>query len=116
MASTSVRRGDLWWVTLDPAVGSETKKKRPCVVVQRDAANAVSPTTIVCPLTHAKRHDRGIVNVTVFQGYSGLKKTSTVVCNQVRVVDLTRFGERIGRIDAEALGSVERGLRAILDL
>ena len=53
MASIKVRRGEFWWVKLDPAVGSEAKKTRPCLVVQRDSANLMSPTAIVCPATAA---------------------------------------------------------------
>lgn len=116
MASSNVRRGELWWVTLDPTVGSESKKTRPCLVVQRDAANAVSPTTIVCPLTAAKDASGDVLNVIVDPGPCGLTKRSRIVCNQVRVTDLARFGKRIGRVDDITLQAVARGLRAILDL
>ncbi|MGB8520773.1 MAG: type II toxin-antitoxin system PemK/MazF family toxin [Candidatus Tumulicola sp.] len=112
----TVRRGEIWWVELDPAVGSELRKKRPCVVVQRDAANAVSPTTIICPLTSAIGKKLGPANVPLHPGEAGLKKPSLVLCNQVRVVDVRRLSARVGTIGAETLGKVERGLRAILDL
>jgi mRNA-degrading endonuclease toxin of MazEF toxin-antitoxin module len=83
-----------WWVALDPAVGSESKKKRPCLVVRRDAANAASPTTIVCPIAAAKNSVGDILNVIVGAD-SRLTKASRVVCNQIRVVDLQRFGIRL---------------------
>ena len=116
MASISVRRGDIWWVNLDPAIGSKLRKTRPCLVVQRDSANAVSPTAIVCAVTDAKDSAGDVLNIVVPAGDSGLSKRSRVVCNQIRVVDLKRFGERIGRLDHATLLAVERGLRAILDL
>jgi mRNA interferase MazF len=115
MASIKVRRGELWWVALDPAAGSESKKTRPCLVVQRDAANAASPTTIVCPVTAAGSSAGDILNVIV-EADSRLTKTSRVVCNQIRVVDLRRFGTRIGRVDEVTLDAATRGLRAILDI
>ena len=44
------RRGEIWWVNLDPTVGNETAKKRPCVILQNDVGNERSTTTIVAPL------------------------------------------------------------------
>lgn len=115
MGSTKVRRGEVWWVRLDPTVGSEAKKTRPCLVVQRDSANAVSPTTLVCPLTAARGDAGDILNVIVKPGVSGLPKVSRISCNQVRVVDFSRFDTRIGEVDPTTLAEVGRGLRAILD-
>jgi mRNA interferase MazF len=111
-----VLRGDVWWVALDPTVGAEVQKKRPCLIVQRDAANLTSPTTIVCPLTHASGRRTGITNVLVHSEEAGLREDSIVVCNQVRTVDRRCLGSRIGTIKPETLHAVESGLRAILDL
>lgn len=116
MASINVRRGELWSVKLDPVVGSESKKTRPCLVVQRDSANAVSPITIVCPVTAAGEGDGDVLNVVVPPGDTGLMKPSRVVCNQIRAVDVSRFRKRIGRLDPKRMASVCRGLRLILDV
>ena len=116
MASTEIRRGDVWWVTLDPTIGSELQKRRPCLVVQRDAANANSPTTIICPLTSARNRVADIIKVSVTSSGAGLPTQSLVVCNQLRTVDRRRFGERIGSVSADEMSAVDRGLRAILDL
>lgn len=116
MDSTEVHRGELWWVLLDPTIGSEAKKRGPCVIVQRDAANATSPMTIICPVTDARERKIGITNVRVEAGSAGLKKDSVVICNQIRSVDRVRLSTRIGRLDLDTMDAVERGLRAILDL
>jgi mRNA interferase MazF len=116
MRSPELRRGDVWWVSLDPTIGSETKKKRPCLVVQRDAANATSPTTIVCPISDSGAHRADILNVLVPAREGGLTKASLVVCNQLRAIDRRRLGGRLGRINDTTMQAVERGLRAILDL
>jgi mRNA interferase MazF len=113
---SDVRRGDVWWVSLDATIGSETGKKRPCVIVQRDAANASSPTTIVCPMTDIRNRKANILNVFVTKGEGGLRKDSLVVCNQVRAIDRQRLAGRMGRINDETILAVDRGLRAILDL
>jgi mRNA interferase MazF len=97
-------------------VGAETQKKRPCLIVQRDAANASSPTTIVCPLTHAAERRTGLTNIPVRSGEAGLRKDSIVLCSQLRAVDRRRLDRLVGSVEPATLQAVESGLRAILDL
>ena len=111
-----VRRGQVWSVALDPATGSEQAKTRPCVVVQRDAANAASPVTIVCPLTDAKGKVGSIIRVKVPKGEGGLTKDSVVQCDQVRTVSHLRLKQLRGALELETMRSVGLGLREILDL
>lgn len=111
-----IRRGQIWSVALDPTMGSEQAKTRPCVVVQRDAANAVSPVTIVCPLTDAKGSSGSIIRVLVRKGEGGLTKDSLVQCDQVRTVSHRRLKRLSGQLEAGTMAIVSRGLVAILDL
>ena len=76
-----IARGELYWVHLDPTVGSELREVRACVIVQRDAATKHSPTTIVCPLADAAGRGGNLLNVLVPAGTSGTTKDSLVVCN-----------------------------------
>jgi len=109
-------RGDVMRVQLDPARGSEMKKTRPCVVVQRNAANASSPTLIVCPLTDARGRPGNVVSIAVARGVGGLTKDSLVRCNQIRAVDKERVLEHLGSLPAAVMEQVDAGLRTILDL
>lgn len=112
-----VRRGEIWGVALHPAIGSEQRKTRPCLIVQRDAANAASPVTIVCPLTDARGREPNLLNVLVAQGEGGLTKASIVLCNQMRTIDCRRLrGTARGSVAERTMALVEQGLRAILDL
>jgi mRNA interferase MazF len=104
------------WSATFAAVGSLHAKKRACVIVQRDAANATSPTTIVCPVTDARGRKTGLTNVPVAVGTAGLTKGSVIVCNEVRAIERSRLEGRLGRLGPEELAAVDRGLRAILDL
>lgn len=110
------RRGDVVWVDLDPAKGSEISKRRPCVVVQRDAANETSPTTIVAPISDARGAKGNLLNVLVAAGTAGTSKDSLVVCNQIRTVDSTRISGKIGSLPAPIMAAIDRGLRLILDI
>jgi mRNA interferase MazF len=113
---TEIRRGEVWWVSLDPTIGSETQKTRPCVIVQRDAANETSPTTVICPIAGAGRRKSGISNPLVRAPEGGLTKDGIVVCNQIRAIDRGRIGDRLGQLSPDAMLAIDRGLRAILDV
>ncbi|MGH7756423.1 MAG: type II toxin-antitoxin system PemK/MazF family toxin [Vulcanimicrobiaceae bacterium] len=110
-----VARGDVWLVALDPVVGSEQAKTRPCIIVQREVANA-GRTTIVVPVTNAAKQSAGIVRPLLHKGDGGLTKDSVALCRQVRVVDRLRMTKKLGTLSPEALRSVSTGLAEILDL
>ncbi len=112
----AVARGEVWFVTLDPSVGSEQAQTRPCVVVQRDAANQRARTTVVVPLTDAIRQRLSIVKPLVRAGDGGLTKDSVALCHQVRAVDRLRLVRKTGSIEKATLDAVSRGLAEILDL
>lgn len=112
----TISRGDVFRVDLDPTLGNELKKARPCVVVQRNSANLTSPVFIVCPFTDAAGRPGNALNVHVPQGTGGTTKDSLVRCNQIRTVDQVRIGERLGSLPPELMRRVDAGLRLILDL
>ena len=87
-----VRRFDVYVVNVDPTVGSEIRKKRPCVVVSPDEMNRHIQTVIVAPMTTKGRPYPTRVSCT-FQGKSG-----QIVLDQVRTVDRSRLVKRMGRL------------------
>ncbi|TAM74758.1 type II toxin-antitoxin system PemK/MazF family toxin [bacterium] len=109
-------RGDVVWVDLNPTTGSEINKRRPCVVIQRDAANETSPTTIVAPISSARGAKGNILNVFIAAGTGGTSKDSLVVCNQIRTVDSARISGKIGSLPAPIMAAIDQGLRLILDI
>ena len=63
---SSPHRGDIYWISLDPTIGAEIKKTRPCVIISPDAANRSGPLVIVAPITKAGRkntHSNGALLV-----------------------------------------------------
>lgn len=112
----TLSRGDVVRVQLDPTRGSEIRKTRPCVVVQRDAANRGGRTTIVCPLTDAAGKQASILFVPLAGGVAGTTKDSLIVCSQIRTVDKVRVVEKMGAVSQEIMDRIASGLRAVLDL
>jgi len=100
----SVRRFDVYLVPLDPTVGREIQKTRPCLVVSPDEANGHLATVIVAPMTSQGRPHPTRIPCQV-AGKSGL-----IVLDQPRTVDKTRLVKRLGRITAEEQKAVLAGL------
>lgn len=93
-AGDGVRRGAVYWVNLDPTVGTEIQKIRPCLVVSPDDMNAVLPRVIVAPIT-SKGQPLGCRPVVSVGG-----KPGRVLLDQIRSVDKSRLLEPMGEVDA----------------
>lgn len=110
-------RGQIVEVDLDPVVGHEQGRLRPCVVVQNDVSNRFASTSIVVPLTDARHIEhRSPIYVLAARGDGGLKKDSLVLCDQIRTVDQQRFGRFLGVLSPETLRAVDRALMISLGL
>jgi mRNA interferase MazF len=105
------RRGDVWWVRLDPTLGSEIAKTRPCVIVSGNVFNRLRRTVVVIPLSTSPQpgapvlvpvrcDDRKVVAVT----------------DQIRAITKQRLDRRLGELSAEDLQAVEQGIREVLEL
>lgn len=112
-----MRRGDVYWVRLDPTEGSEQAGTRPAVVVSRDAINRSSPVIVICPMTSASNVQRLYPSdVFVRAPEGGLKVDSVVLTLQVRAIAKTRLGNQLGEIEPSRLHRISQALRITLDL
>ena len=95
-----VKRGDVWLAALDPTVGSEIQKTRPCLVISPDEMNDHLRTAIVAPMTTGSRPAPFSVPVT-FKGKQGL-----ILPDQMRTIDKARLVKRMGKVDAATFAKV----------
>jgi mRNA interferase MazF len=110
-------RGSVLDMNLDPSIGHEQRKRRPCVVIQNDIGNKNAPTTIVAVITGVENIKRPYpVNVPIPPGEGGLAKSSVVLCSQIRTVDELRFGKIYGRLSAATMKQIDAALRISLQL
>jgi mRNA interferase MazF len=110
-------RGEVVEVNLDPAIGSEPKKTRPCIVIQNDIGNKYSPVTIVAVITGAENVPRRYpVDVPLPQGEAGLAKDSVIQCNLIRCVDEKRLLRSMGHVTPRTMDRVDAALRISLGL
>lgn len=95
-----VKRFEVYLVNLDPTVGSEIKKSRPCLVISPDEMNRFIATVIVAPMTTKGRDYPSRVSC-VFHGKQG-----QVVLDQIRTIDKTRLAKRLGKIGPQTQSEV----------
>ncbi|MHC4714652.1 MAG: type II toxin-antitoxin system PemK/MazF family toxin [Planctomycetota bacterium] len=110
------RRGEIWWVDLEPAKGSEMKKTRPAVVVSSDAIGRID-LRIIVPLinwTGAYSMSPWFVKLSP-TNRNGLKKECGADCCQVRAVSIGRFASRLGAVAATELDKILAGIALSID-
>ena len=116
MDLASLRRQlEIYWVDLDPARGAETRKKRPCLVLQADDVNRQSRTLIVAPLLPDHRDWPFVVNLHPSRT-NGLDHARHVNLKQMRAVDVTRISNRQGRLEPKYRPQIEAGIRLVFGL
>ena len=101
------RRFDVFLVNLDPTVGSEVRKTRPCLVISPDEMNRHIATVIVAPMTTGARPAAFRIRVT-FQGKQGL-----ILLDQLRTLDKVRLVKRLGTISPATLTTTLKTLQKV---
>ncbi len=100
-------RGEIWLVNLDPTVGSEIQKTRPCLIVSPAEMHDHLRTVIVAPMTTGSRAAPFRISVT-HRGQKGL-----ILLDQMRAVDKTRLAKKLGAVSSKTLASTLKTLQEI---
>lgn len=105
------KRGEVYWANLDPTVGTEINKKRPCLIISSDEGNEESSRVTVAAITST------VKTVYPFQVKISMKnKEGKVLLNQIRTIDKQRLDGKIITLDKETLGQVDKALKIALAL
>ncbi len=86
-------QGEIWWVNLDPTLGSEINKRRPCLIVSPDETNEQLRTVIAAPITSTIRPWPTRLTIKL------QRQNSSVALDQIRAVDRSRLIKKIAAID-----------------
>lgn len=111
MSEAAVVRGDIWWVALDPAQGSEIRKTRPCVVLTHNTLNQLRKTVVVIPLSSTAKPHPPITVPVMCQG-----QPAVAVIDQVRAVTKHRLKSKIEAMSHTDLVAINRAISTILEV
>lgn len=109
MSMATAKTGEIWLAALDPSVGSEIQKTRPCVVISPPEMHDYLRTVIVAPMTTGSRAAGFRIAVT-FQGKSGL-----ILLDQIRALDKLRLVKKVGAVHSATLDKTLRTLQAVFE-
>ncbi len=111
MTTTTIKRGDVWWISLDPTQGSEIKKTRPCIVLTHDTINRLRRTVVVVPISTAGNPHPPITVPVTCQG-----EAVVAIVDQIRAVAKHRLKSRIETISTDELDEVCQAVSTILEI
>lgn len=97
---------EIWWVSLDPTIGAEIKKRRPCLIISPNELNYLN-TRIIAPITSKGFEAPYRVDFTL------LDKKARILCDQIRCVSTERFVEKITNLDAKNTVKVKQILKTM---
>lgn len=101
------KRLEIWWAELDPAMGTETRKTRPVVVISNDVINAKGVRVAIVPLLKGHKPFHYVVNVSP-TAENGLDQDRRLDMTQLRFIDKTRLRGRQGSLESEGSRLVKR--------
>lgn len=105
----TINKGDIYYASLDPIVGSEQNGTRPVVIIQNDIGNKYSPTVLVAPLT-SKIKSKPNLPTHVLVKSEHIKHNSIVLLEQIRVLDKSRLISYVDTLTKEEIKKLDIGI------
>lgn len=112
-----MRQGEIWLINLDPTLGAEIRKTRPCVIMSTDAIGKL-PLKVICPITAWSTHKQSPSWMVFLRKgeHSGIAKDSVIDCFQPRAVSHERFVKKLGQVSATTLEAAKQALMLVFDI
>lgn len=111
----TIKRGDIFYADLSPAIGSEQGGTRPVLIVQNDVGNYHSPTVIVAILT-SKSKKKLPTHISIHSGEGNITMDSKVLLEQIRTIDKFRLQKYVGSVSDDTMDRVDRAMLISLGL
>lgn len=105
----TINKGDIYYASLDPIVGSEQNGTRPVVIIQNDIGNKYSPTVLVAPLTSKVKSKHNLPTHVLVKS-EHIKHNSIVLLEQIRVLDKSRLISYVDTLTKEEIKKLDIGI------
>lgn len=112
---SEIQKGDIYYASLNPIIGSEQDGNRPVVVVQNNLANKHSPTLIIVPITTVLKKIELPTHIAISRN-EFLKKDSLILIEQIRVIDKLRLKSFLGKLTDSQIQQVDKALIKALSI
>lgn len=111
-----MKQGEIWQVNLDPTIGSEMKKSRPCIILNNDMVGKLA-LKIIAPLTDFKEHYAQVPWMVTIEPNqtNGLTKKSSIDLFQVRSLSQKRLTQKIGNVENDILEACKNSLYLVFE-
>ena len=103
-----IKQYDIFLISLDPTIGHEIKKVRPCIVISPNEMNEHISTIIIAPMTTQSHSYPTRISIE-FEGKKGW-----IVLDQIRALDKKRFVEKLGKLNKESISNVKMVIQEML--
>lgn len=110
-----VKRGEMYYADLSPAVGSEQDGFRPVLIIQNDIGNLHSPTVVIAAITGRPKRTELPTHYPLPAAH-GLEVPSVVMLEQVRTLDKRRLCQYIGQLDEHTMSGIDRAIAVSMGL
>lgn len=111
-----MKQGEIWQINLDPTIGSEMQKSRPCIILNSNMVGKLA-LKVIAPITDFKEHYRDVPWMVVIEPNkeNGLQKTSTIDLFQVRSLSQKRLVKKLGFVDEGVLSACKESLDVVFE-
>lgn len=110
-----MKRGEIFWASLDPTIGSEISKIRPVLIISNDINNLLANTLTILPISSSTNKIYPF-EVLLNEDLKLLNFVSKIKCNQIRTIDKQRILDKIGKVPDFILSQVENALLIHLNI
>ena len=112
MTAKPYKQFEIYWIDLEPTKGAETRKKRPCIVLQSTLVNRASRTLVVAPILPNHKDWPFVVNVRPTKG-NGLDKERHINLKQLRAVDVSRVDNKQGVLEKRYFPEIQDAIELV---
>lgn len=109
-------RGEIYYADLGDGIGCEQKGLRPVLVIQNDKGNQFSKTTIIAPITSKTEKTKIPTHINISKEDSMLSRDSTVLMEQIRIIDKLRIRGKVGKLDELSMKKINAAICISLEL